>query len=542
MSDPSPELFSVEYQAALARLQRIEDRLLLSGVVGLLISVAAAAYALGNRADLKPGYAWAAPVPFLASAALLLALFAWRLAARSQVNQLRRQAGLSLSQTSTRTPFLHSLLILPISGLIVLYGLTLLYSLRAVYDASRAAGTAFGVVFILLNAALVLAGLSVWRLWRDKAPLTTGEVRQVLMPFPAKLLAGMGLFSAGFIVPLLTMGLNASQLPLINALFRRNIDFTNSVPLAAEMAVGLTYFLVIEFLLFPAAQLWRWEIQAEFAPNRSFIYVQIFTRLILALGLAFLLGGPALLILAVLILIQQTVEKLTLPIPGQAERPSRARFNLLWGGLLAPLRFYAGALAWVGPAWTFTLLLILACAVAFLSVGLRAARHARQARIQVVLGLDAAPYHPDGGTGYDLHSTPRWQRAAFLAAGLTALGLVVLQILAEDCSISIAFLGAYGRCKDGVAIYNQTAPLNALLLTFDLLLLGLLACAGIVRLLERAGPQLMMFAVRVRTAGIFLLMIATFALGVTGLIGELPILTLGGLLTGTAGTALWAER
>jgi len=175
-------------------------------------------------------------------------------------------------------------------------------------------------------------------------------------------------------------------------------------------------------------------------------------------------------------------------------------------------------------------------------VGLRAARHARQARIQVVLGLDAAPYHPDGGTGYDLHSTPRWQRAAFLAAGLTALGLVVLQILAEDCSISIAFLGAYGRCKDGVAIYNQTAPLNALLLTFDLLLLGLLACAGIVRLLERASPQLMMFAVRVRTAGIFLLMIATVALGVTGLIGELPILTLGGLLTGTAGTALWAER
>ena len=69
MSNPSPELLSAEYQAALARLQRIEDRLLLSGVVGLLISVATAAYALGNRADLNPGYAWAAPVPFLASAA-----------------------------------------------------------------------------------------------------------------------------------------------------------------------------------------------------------------------------------------------------------------------------------------------------------------------------------------------------------------------------------------------------------------------------------------------------------------------------------------
>ena len=534
MSNLSPEFLSIEYQAALARLQRIEDRLLLSGVVGLLISVAAASYALGNRADLKPGYAWAAPVPFLASAALLLALFAWRLAARTQLNDLRRQGGFSTPHPTMRTPFLHILLVLPVSGLVVLYGLTLLYSLRAVYSASRAAGTAFGVVFFLLNAALALAGIAVWRLWREKAPLTAGEVRRILIPHPAELLAGMGLFSAGFVVPLLTMGLNASQIPVLNALFRRNIDFTNSIPLAAELALGLAYFLVIEFLLLPAAQMWHWGPQTEPASDEKNIYTQIFTRLVLALGLAFLLGGPALLILAALIWVQQAGEKLTAPIAGQPEKPSRARFNLLWGGLLAPLRFYAGALAWVGPAWTFTLLLMLACVTAFLSVGLRAARRARQARSQVVLGLDAV--------SYDLHSAPRWQRAAFLAAGLTALGLVAFQIVAEDCSTTIAFLGGYGRCKDGMAIYHQAAPLNALLMTFDLLLLGLLACAGVVRFLERAGPSLTMFIVQVRMTGIFLLMAATFALGLVGLLGELPVLTLGSLLTGTAGTALWAER
>jgi hypothetical protein len=534
VTDLSPQLLTVEYQAALARLQRIEDRLLLSGVVGLLISVAAAAYALGNRADLKPGYAWAAPVPFLASAALLLALFAWRLAARAQVNNLRRQAGLSTPPVPTRTPFLHSLLALPVSGLFIMYGLTLLYSLRAIYTASRAAGTAFGVIFVLLNAALFLAGLAVWRLWREKAPLTAGEVRQVLIPYPAELLVGMGLFSAGFVVPMLTTGLNASQLPAINALFRRNIDFTSSVPLAAEMALGLAYFLVIEFLLLPAAQLWHWEAHDGSAPARNFTYAHIFIRLVFALGLAFLLGGPALLILAALIWIQQAVEKLTVPIPGQAAPPTRTRFNLLWSGLLAPLRFYAGALAWVGSAWTFTLLLLLACVIAFLSVGLHAARRARQARIQVMNGLEAAPY--------DLHSAPRWQRAAFLAAGLTALGLVVLQILAEDCGFFNALLAGYGRCKDGAAIYRQTAPFNALLLTFDLLLLGLLACAGIVRLLERFGTPLMLFTVQLRTAGIFGLLALTVALGVVGLVGELPVLALGGLLTGTAGTALWAER
>ena len=294
MSNLSPELLSIEYQAALARLQRIEDRLLLSGVVGLLISVAAAAYALGNRADLKPGYAWAAPVPFLASAALLLALFAWRLAARTQLNDLRHQGGLSTPDPAVRTPFLHGLLVLPVSGLFILYGLTLLYSLRAVYSASRAAGTAFGVVFVLLNAALALAGLAVWRLWREQPPLTAGEVRQVLIPYPAELLAGMGLFSAGFIVPLLTMGLNATQIPVLNALFRRNIDFTSSVPLAAEMALGLAYFLVIEFLLLPAAQMWHWEPQAESASDRKDTYAQILNAAGFSPGAGFFTGGASL--------------------------------------------------------------------------------------------------------------------------------------------------------------------------------------------------------------------------------------------------------
>jgi hypothetical protein len=534
VSDLSPELLPVEYQAALAHLQRIEDRLLLSSVVGLLISVAAAAHALGSRADLNPGYAWAAPVPFLASAAVLLALFAWWLAARARVNNLRRLAGLPAPPASPRTSFLHSLLALPAVGWLVLYGLTLLYSLRAVYTTSRAAGTTFGVVFVLLNVALALAGLAVWRLWREKTPLTAGEVRQVLLPYPEDLLAGMVLFSAGFVVPLLTMGLNASQLPVLNALFRRDIDFTTSVPLAAETALGLAYFLVIEFLLFPVVRLWRQVRHAAPAPAQIFIYTQLIVRLALALGLAFLLGGPALLVLAALILLQQAVDQWTAPIPGGSGAPARARFNLLWGGLLAPLRFYAGALAWVGPAWTFTLLLLLACTVAFLSAGLRAARRARQARIQVVRGLKAAPY--------DLESVPRWQRAAFLAAGLTTVGLVAFQVLAEDCGFFNTLLASYGRCKDGLVIYRQTSPLNALLLTFDLPLLGLLVCAGIVRWLERAGTPLMMFTVRVRTAGIFVLLAATVGLGVAGLAGELPVLALGGLLTGTAGTALWAER
>src|SRR5512141_3253556 len=97
MSIVPPDLLPAEYQAALNRLHMIEDRLLLAGAGGLLLSSGAAAYALGFRSELgdKLGYAWAAPLPFLATAAVLLALFAWRLAARAHVAALRRQAGLA---------------------------------------------------------------------------------------------------------------------------------------------------------------------------------------------------------------------------------------------------------------------------------------------------------------------------------------------------------------------------------------------------------------------------------------------------------------
>jgi len=538
-----PELLPAEYQAALSRLHLIEDRLLLAGAGGLLLSTGAAAYTLGFRSELgvKLGYAWAAPLPFLATAAVLLALFAWRLAARTQLAALREQAGMPGTSTPAHPPLVHRLLLLPGAGLGLLYGLTVLFSLRAIYTASRAAGTSFILVYAVLTGALGLAGWAVWRTWRGHAPLSLAELRRAVLPFPAEFLQGFGLVLAGFLAPLLTVGLNASQLGVINALFRRNVDFTTQLPVAAVAALGLATFLVIEGLLVPAGRMW--QARRAVGPDSQnaadqFGYALIIGRCLLALPLAYGLGGLPLLVLSVLIWLQQAVIALEVPLDANVpavRQAARARFTLLWGALLAPLRFYAGVLVWVGPAWTFTWALLLFCTVAFLSLGLRAAQRARQARIALVRGEEPP--------AYDLHAAPRWQHVGFVAASLTLAGLIALQVLAETQGFFNAYLAAgYGRYKNFITHYSQAGPVVGLLLTFDLLLLGLFACALVVRLLGRAGPALMIAAGRLRSPGIPLLLAAAIGLGLAAFATGLFSLALGGLLCATLCAALWAER
>jgi hypothetical protein len=536
VSEIPPEFLAAEYQAALARLHRIEDRLLLTGSGGALLCAGAAAYTLGHRADLNPGYAWATPLPFLAVAAVLLALFAWRLAARAEANALRRHFSADGLPASPYAPLLHRLVLIPAVTLAGLYLLTFLFSLRVIYDSSRAAGTLFTLAYFLLSAALGLAIWAVWRAWRGPAPLTGSEVRRLLLPYPAELLVGLALFGAGWLAPLLTVGLHGAQLPVINALFRRNVDFNGAVPLAAVAALGLAVWAVFEGLLLPAGRGWLARRRGEVD---SLSYTNIILRLLLALPLAYLLGGLPLLALALLLWLQQALVALSEPLPDAAlpaaRQAPRRRFALLWSALGAPLRFYAGVLVWVGPAWSFTVLLLLFCAVAFLALGLNAAQRARAARIAQVRGAEPAPY--------DLLNAPRWQRAAFLAASFTALGLLVLQALAETTGFFNPILAAgYGNFKNFITHYREAGLVNGLLLTFDLLLLGLLVCALLVRLLSRFGPRLALFSEQIRFPGAALLLIAAAGLGIAAFAAGLPSLAMGGLLAATLGLTLWNER
>lgn len=545
MSIIPPNFLPTEYQVALARLHHIEDRLLLTGITGTLLCVGAAAYTLGYRANLKLGYAWAAPIPFLVTTAVLLALLAWWLGARNQVRALRQQAGFPpdlLESHHFSSPFLQRMLWVPAIGLLGLYGLTLLFGLRAIYSASRTAGTVFGLIYALLTLGIIVAGWVVWKQRDGQSPPSLTEIRQIFLPYPDDLLLGMGLFTSGFLLPLLTVGLSVAQFPVIHALFSRNVEFTTHVPLGAVGALALAYLGVIEGLLVPAGRIWGKLRGGEAIPYGN---VQIAVRVLVALPAAFLLGGVPLLTLTGLIVVQQTIAGLqSMPVasdlngqysPAQELRlAAQTRFQLLWNTSLAPLRFYGGVLVWVGPAWSFTFLLLLFCWVGFMATGLNAARRARLARVQSVRG--------ETPLAYDLRSTPGWQRAGFVAASLTASILVMLQIATESCASFNYYLAVgYGYCHNDVVRYALIGPLNGVLLAFDLLLVGLLVCAGLVRLLRQAGLRMILLIERIRPL-LPLLFLVAIGLGIAAFVMAIPSLAMGGILIGTVGIGLWAER
>ena len=583
------ELLPVEYQTVLVHLHRIEDRLLLAGTSGLLVSAGAAIYAAGDPAALSLGFAWAAPLSFLATAIILLALLSLRLATLCRLANLRQQAGITQTEPANPyTPFLLRLLALPLVGAELLYGLTGFISWQVINTTSPLAATLFSLIYSLLTLVTLLAGWAVQRQARHQAPLTFSLVRQLLLPYPAEFISGAGLFTAGWLAAFLTVGANAIQIPILNAFFRQNQSFNQTIPLAAIAALGLLAFAVIEGLLVPAGRLWRdlRTARAAGVPTRSIQsgYAQVLARLGLALSLAFWLGGSALLTLALLIWLQLAATALTTPAVQAAISPrtaaGHARFSLLWGALLYSLRFYGGVLVWVGPAWSFTILLLLFCTVSFLAVGFTAAQRARLARIQSVVGITRSSQGTGAGSlsneaplagrealaidptasltltegtspanseeaalAYDLHSAPRWQRAGFLAAAITALALVVLQALAESPDFFNDLLAnGYGFNNQGAVAYHLVGLLNSLLLTFDLLILGLLACAGLVRLLGRSKAAWILFTERIRPVGAPLLLVIAAGLFVAAFAAALPSLAMGGLLAGSTGAALWAER
>ena len=149
----------------------------------------------------------------------------------------------------------------------------------------------------------------------------------------------------------------------------------------------------------------------------------------------------------------------------------------------------------------------------------------------------------DEPLAYHLKRAPRWQHAGFLAAFVTGLALLVLQVLAETQGFFNPYLAAgYGRFKNALVHYSQAGLVNGLLLTFDLLLLGLFACALLVRLFGRASPVMLVFSGRLRSLGIPLMLAGALGLGLASLIAGLFSLALGGLLCATLCAALWAER
>ena len=320
MDSPHPTL--------LRRLQKLEDYIFFSVVAAALGLAALSAYILVNRAALKLQEAWAAPVAFLVVGAVLLGL-AWQ-----RQNVKRALAGLPVAAPAAPpapVPLgLRLLLGAAAFGYLALFALVTGVALRAVYNNNHFAGLVFGIIYALLTALELLAASGL----RGGAAANM-DLWSLLLPGGLHL-ARMGAFWLGFAVPLITMGLQAGQLPQVNALFQRNKPWVllKDVPDAAVLGLGLLYFILLEGLLGQAGGAWERLNRGEpVLPNKW----AVVARWVLALALAYPLGGLPLLVMAALLVLWQA-----LVFGRGADWPQRRPGPALMLLALGPALLYSG--------------------------------------------------------------------------------------------------------------------------------------------------------------------------------------------------------
>lgn len=468
-----------------SRLQKLEDYLLFSAAGSALGLAALSAYILVNRAALKLQEAWAAPLVFLIAGGVLIWLV-WRR------QSLRRALPEQAPPPAPRPPVgLNLLLILAGLGYLVLYALVAGVSLRAVYNNNHQAGLVFGLVYALLSALEALAALGLCSQAAAQA-----DLRTLLLPAGIDL-ARSGAFWLGFAVPLATMGLQVSQLDPINAFLMRNKPWllVKDVPLAAVIVLGLLYFLLIEGLLGQAAGTWERinRGQSGRAPNGLLTGAwSVIARWVLALALAYPLGGWPLVALAALLVLWQA---LYFGQGGQwpLRRPGSA---LLLHAAGPALIYIAGTLTWLGEQWTYAVPLAFTPLVFFMALAHAAGQ--QRARLpgapQPVEAQGAEGSLPEEDALRSLFTAGRlrgWQSTAFAAAGFASLVLVVFLILAEHCRFYNSLISPnWARCiPTGGAhmAYFELGPLNGALLAFDLTILFLFIGLGLARLLRPLG-------------------------------------------------------
>lgn len=437
------------------RLHRLEDYLFFTAAAAALGLAALSGYVLVYRAALKLWLAWTAPLTFLIAAALLLGLF-WQ-----------RQALLArlppAAPPATPAPWgLRWLLMSAGLGYAVLYLLVAGVCLRFIYINNHLAGLAFGLIYAALTAVVALAGFSVLR--PQSAP---PDWHALLLPGGLNL-ARIGAFWLGFLIPLVSMGLQSEQLARVNALFAREKPWLRvaEVPDVAVLGLGVVYFLVLEWLICQGGAAWQRLRAGEAIFGGTWGLVG---RFALGAGLAYLVGGLPLLVLALLLIIQNLLA--SAPIERQLRR---AAPNLLAQAFGAGLIYLGGALPWLGEKWHFTVPVALAPAVFFLGLAYAASQLKRHLAPADVTAVDEAG-QPTADALHVLFTRTRldnWRRIGLAAAGFALLLQLVLQILAESCQFYNSLLSPnYARCIptgiDHMAYFTQS-PLNAGLLAFDL--------------------------------------------------------------------------
>jgi len=356
----------------------------------------------------------------------------------------------------------------------ILYVVTIAVSLLSVYRENHLAGFILSALVTTISFLLVFSLLGVisdlpkyydevYEIVRETGKVPQSETGlKTLRPFqqglkslhgillPRRNLAEKGvIFLYGFIGALVLIGIQPSQVDLINRLFRQDTDYTaDSVPFWSVCALGFVYFSVSELLLQQAKYLWNdmrdrdRDQKSPYHQDRAYTQglltsqeamVHVILRWTLAFILGYLLGGWQLLALFGFVSIHQILYVFW-GKPSAENHPLRLLFLLSFN---IPPRFIAGVMAVAGTSWVTIPILVLSAIFHFFSFGFMAAYWKMEA------------VYIDNNPQLDLSERPqskfflkvgdRWQRHGFISAVISSLILLMSYSLIDQSRLSSAW-------------------------------------------------------------------------------------------------------
>ncbi len=288
-------------------------------------------------------------------------------------------------------------------------------------------------------------------------------------PRPLDFIAKGPKFWYGFLVGLVALGPGPGRVALSNELFAGGGPAWAAaapVPLWTIGWLGLLFFIVEELLLQQAKLLWDdvrdherdrgipWYGDRGVASGLLSLRGAVFNlilRVLAAFVLAFVLGGPGLVVLFAVILLHQGLY-------AYWGKPRAAEHPLLLLAILSfswPLRVLAGVIAIAGNRWPVAPVILVLLIFYFYSFAVMAAQwkmeaeHGRKAGATVLNRLQH---------GYYLKNGRFWQRYGFLCATVLALALIVVEGAARVCSGSDLVLNWYGSCGGNGVIVRYASP------------------------------------------------------------------------------------
>lgn len=323
-------------------------------------------------------------------------------------------------------------------------------------------------------------------------------------PRPLDFMAKGPKFWYGFLVGLVVVGLAPERVALSNWLFgggREAWAAGERVPLWAVLLLGLLFFMAEELLLQQAKLLWddvrdyerdrgiSWyrdrALAGGFLSLRGAVF-NLVLRICAAFVLALVLGGSALLILFIGILLHQALYAVWAK-PRAAEHPLLLLviLSLSW-----PLRVLAGVIAVAGGRWLVTPVILVLLVFYFYSFAVMAA----QWKMESEHGRKGGAVLERLQHGYFLDKGLFWQRYGFSCAIGITLVLIVAEGAVRVCSSAGLVWRWYGVCGGSGDMVRYAAPGLGQLLGFGLVVVVMAVACGVAaqgilrRLKERERP------------------------------------------------------